>query len=281
MFLLLSSNPSMNTDDEEERNSLLAAFRAHNGIGRIKQARPSKQTPRRISSTTSATAQSREKNDSTLSLAQASPLPSPTKRGRSDYSTQSTETIARAKAEITAQEADGNQTPVQVSEGSDKYRQPQVTDASVEESVTRSGIRTLAPSPFITERVVHDGCGRQLKEAEAEALVLALIQSNAIRVDWDEEPHVSNLKSLLHMTHLDAVGVLQTWYPHMGIKMLSRVNGQYRFDLQIQVMERPNERNESANMSAAIERVEVMGEAIEVLDQERFVASAPIIMSIS
>lgn len=70
------------------------------------------------------------------------------------------------------------------------------------------------------------------KEEQAEAIVLSLIQDRATGVDWDCEPHASNLGSLFRLEHEEAVEMLGVWYPCINEKRLSRAVERYRCKAQ-------------------------------------------------
>lgn len=107
------------------------------------------------------------------------------------------------------------------------------------------------------------------KEQQAEAIVLSLIQDRATGVDWNHEPHVSNLRSLFHLEHDEAVQMLGTWYPCIGDKRLSRAIEQYRYKVQkeedkesdVEIIQVHSKVGTSFDSAIVLDSDEEMGEA--------------------
>lgn len=70
------------------------------------------------------------------------------------------------------------------------------------------------------------------KEEQADAVVLSLIQDRATGVDWDTQPHVSNLGSVFHLEHDEAIEILQVWYPCINERRLHRAVQRHRHKME-------------------------------------------------
>ncbi|KAE9977025.1 hypothetical protein EG328_002294 [Venturia inaequalis] len=169
-----------------------------------------------------------------------------------------------------------------------KVRQPTPRSATSSASTpTRWQFRTVTPlpspltaytpstdqpelTPPSDQRAATIGQPVELsKEEQAEAIVLSLIQDRATGVDWDTEPHVSNLRSVFHLEHDEAVGILQIWYPCINESRVSRAVERHRQRVQkeedegsdVEIVQVRSKVGTSFDSAIVLDSEEEMGEA--------------------